>query len=39
VGETAAKMRRVRAPEPYKGKGIKYLNEEVKRKAGKSGSK
>jgi large subunit ribosomal protein L6 len=39
VGETAAKMRRVRAPEPYKGKGIKYLDEEVKRKAGKSGSK
>ncbi|MFP4167701.1 MAG: 50S ribosomal protein L6 [Desulfonatronovibrionaceae bacterium] len=39
VGETAAKIRRVRAPEPYKGKGIKYLDEEVKRKAGKSGSK
>ncbi|EFI32998.1 ribosomal protein L6 [Desulfonatronospira thiodismutans ASO3-1] len=39
VGETAAKIRRVRPPEPYKGKGIRYENEEVKQKAGKSGKK
>ncbi|MGM0610503.1 MAG: 50S ribosomal protein L6 [Thermodesulfobacteriota bacterium] len=39
VGETAAKIRRVRAPEPYKGKGIKYIDEQIKRKAGKSGKK
>lgn len=37
VGEVAAKIRRVRPPEPYKGKGIKYLDEQIKRKAGKSG--
>lgn len=36
VGEIAAKIRRVRPPEPYKGKGIKYLGEIVRRKAGKS---
>lgn len=35
VGETAAKIRKVRPPEPYKGKGIRYLGEIVKRKAGK----
>ncbi len=35
VGETAAKVRRVRKPEPYKGKGIRYENELVRRKAGK----
>jgi large subunit ribosomal protein L6 len=35
VGQTAAKIRKVRPPEPYKGKGIKYLGEVVKRKAGK----
>ncbi|WP_018124736.1 50S ribosomal protein L6 [Desulfovibrio oxyclinae] len=39
VGETAAQIRRVRPPEPYKGKGIKYADEIIKRKAGKSGSK
>ena len=39
VGETAAVIRRVRPPEPYKGKGIRYENEEVKQKAGKSGKK
>ena len=39
VGEIAAQIRRVRPPEPYKGKGIKYLDELIRRKAGKSGSK
>ncbi|WP_272700310.1 50S ribosomal protein L6 [Desulfovibrio sp. Fe33] len=39
VGEVAAQIRRVRLPEPYKGKGIKYLDEVIRRKAGKSGSK
>ncbi len=37
VGEMAARIRRVRPPEPYKGKGIRYLNEQVRRKAGKAG--
>ena len=37
VGEVAACIRRVRPPEPYKGKGIKYENEQIRRKAGKSG--
>jgi large subunit ribosomal protein L6 len=36
VGETAASIRKVRPPEPYKGKGIKYSDEIVRRKAGKS---
>ena len=36
VGETAAKIRRVRPPEPYKGKGIKYTDEVIRRKAGKT---
>lgn len=35
VGEVAAKIRRVRPPEPYKGKGIRYLGEQIRRKAGK----
>lgn len=39
VGEFAARIRRVREPEPYKGKGIKYENEIIRRKAGKSGGK
>ena len=39
VGEFAARIRRVREPEPYKGKGIKYENEIIRRKAGKSGAK
>ncbi|WP_045213000.1 50S ribosomal protein L6 [Desulfonatronovibrio magnus] len=39
VGELAAVIRRVRPPEPYKGKGIKYENEQIRRKAGKSGGK
>lgn len=39
LGLTAAKMRGFRKPEPYKGKGIKYADETIRRKAGKSGSK
>ncbi len=37
VGEEAARIRRVRPPEPYKGKGIRYAGEVVRRKAGKTG--
>lgn len=37
VGNTASIIRRVRPPEPYKGKGIKYLNEHIRRKVGKTG--
>ena len=37
VGEFAAGIRNIRKPEPYKGKGIRYANERVRRKAGKSG--
>jgi large subunit ribosomal protein L6 len=39
VGEIAAQIRRVRPPEPYKGKGIRYMGEPVRRKAGKTGGK
>lgn len=39
VGQTAAKIRSFRAPEPYKGKGVKYANETILRKAGKTGKK
>lgn len=39
VGNTAAHIRAIREPEPYKGKGIKYENEVVRRKAGKAGGK
>ncbi len=39
VGETAAQIRKIRKPEPYKGKGIKYSDEVIRRKAGKSASK
>ena len=39
VGEMAAKVRRIREPEPYKGKGIKYENERILRKEGKAGKK
>lgn len=39
VGETAAKIRSVREPEPYKGKGIKYEGERILRKEGKAGKK
>ncbi len=38
VGEVCAQIRRVRPPEPYKGKGIKYIDEHIRRKAGKSGA-
>lgn len=37
VGETAAQIRKLRKPEPYKGKGIKYAGEIIRRKAGKAG--
>ena len=36
IGEFAASIRRLRPPEPYKGKGIRYMGEEIKRKAGKA---
>lgn len=39
LGEVAAKIRSLRAPEPYKGKGIKFVGEVLRRKAGKSASK
>lgn len=39
VGATAAKIRTFRAPEPYKGKGIKYVDEHIRRKEGKTGAK
>ena len=39
VGETAARIRRIRKPEPYKGKGIRYAGEVVRRKAGKAAGK
>jgi large subunit ribosomal protein L6 len=39
VGQVAARMRRIRPPEPYKGKGIRYNNEYVRRKAGKAAAK
>lgn len=37
VGQVAAEIRRLRPPEPYKGKGIRYTDEKVRRKAGKAG--
>ena len=37
VGQVAANIRKIRPPEPYKGKGIRYLDERVRRKAGKAG--
>jgi large subunit ribosomal protein L6 len=37
VGETAANIRKIRKPEPYKGKGVRYAGENVRRKPGKSG--
>jgi large subunit ribosomal protein L6 len=37
VGEVAANIRKIRKPEPYKGKGVRYAGENVRRKAGKSG--
>lgn len=39
VGQIAAQIRAVRKPEPYKGKGIRYVGEQVRRKAGKAGKK
>jgi large subunit ribosomal protein L6 len=39
VGQVAAELRSLRPPEPYKGKGVKYQGEQVRRKAGKAGSK
>ena len=39
VGQVAAEIRGLRPPEPYKGKGIKYAGEQVRRKAGKAGGK
>jgi large subunit ribosomal protein L6 len=39
VGQTAAKIRSFRSPEPYKGKGVKYADETILRKAGKTGKK
>jgi large subunit ribosomal protein L6 len=39
VGQVAAEIRAVRPPEPYKGKGIRYRGEQVRRKAGKAGAK
>ena len=39
VGQVAAELRSLRPPEPYKGKGIKYTGEQIRRKAGKAGGK
>jgi large subunit ribosomal protein L6 len=39
VGEVAANVRKIRPPEPYKGKGVRYEGEKVRRKAGKAGKK
>ena len=39
VGQVAANVRALRPPEPYKGKGIKYVDETIRRKVGKSGAK
>jgi len=39
IGQVAAKIRSLRKPEPYKGKGVRYLGEEIRRKAGKTAAK
>ena len=39
LGQVAAKIRSLRKPEPYKGKGIRFVGEEIRRKAGKSAGK
>ena len=39
LGQYAAEIREKRAPEPYKGKGIKYVDEVIRRKVGKTGKK
>jgi len=38
VGQIAAKLRELRPPEPYKGKGVKYVEEVIKKKVGKAGA-
>ena len=38
IGQLASKIRNTRPPEPYKGKGIKYFEEKLKRKVGKTGA-
>jgi large subunit ribosomal protein L6 len=37
VGQVAANIRKIRPPEPYKGKGVRYAGEQIRRKAGKAG--
>ena len=37
VGEVSANIRKIRKPEPYKGKGVRYVGENVRRKVGKAG--
>ncbi len=39
VGEVAANLRKLRKPDPYKGKGVRYAGEVIKRKVGKAGKK
>jgi large subunit ribosomal protein L6 len=39
LGQIAAKIRAFRRPEPYKGKGVRFVGEEIRRKAGKTASK
>ena len=39
VGQVAADMRSLRKPDPYKNKGVRYMDEKLKKKAGKTGSK
>jgi large subunit ribosomal protein L6 len=39
IGQVAAKIRSMRKPEPYKGKGIRFIGEQIRRKAGKSAAK
>jgi large subunit ribosomal protein L6 len=39
LGQVCAEIRRLRAPDPYKGKGIKYADEVIRRKVGKAGAK
>ena len=39
VGEVAANLRKLRKPDPYKGKGVRYAGEQIRRKVGKAGKK
>jgi large subunit ribosomal protein L6 len=39
IGQVAAKIRSFRKPEPYKGKGVRYVGEQLRRKAGKTAAK